>query len=75
MEKSRHPLVIFFAISFDVLAILGIIADDNNWQVYIPAIASLAAVISLLYFDSKKDWLEIIHNLPSRNIKKGDNLE
>jgi hypothetical protein len=75
MEKSRYFLVIFFAISFDVLAILGITSDDNNWQVYIPSIASLAAVISLLYFDSKKDWLEIIHNLPSRINKKGDYLE
>ncbi|MDR2437249.1 MAG: hypothetical protein LBD17_04185 [Endomicrobium sp.] len=62
----RRTLAIFFALSFDVLSIIGIMADDNNWQVYIPAVSALIAVISLLYLTSKDDWIKVIKSLPSK---------
>lgn len=51
----RRLLATFFAVCFLVLSVMAILSEQAGWYIYIPAIASLVAVVVILFFTTWSD--------------------
>lgn len=56
----RRLLATFFALCFLALSIMAILSPSAGWYVYIPALASLIAVIVILFFTTWSDIKAVV---------------
>lgn len=56
----RRLLATFFSVCFLILSVMAIWSEQAGWYVYIPAVASLVAVVVILFFTTWSDLKDTI---------------